>query len=251
MLGKEVNSMIDLPVIQSLWIGKSLSVMEKLCISSFLINGHAFHLYVYDDVEGIPEGTVVMDANEIIPRERIFKYEQYDSYAGFANLFRYKLLLDKGDFWCDTDTVCLKPYRHVSEYVFSSQRTRGSSGAMVNVGVIKVPPSSKIMRFCYNEAASKKSSELKWGETGPKLLSKAVEIYEMHAHVAGPQKFNPINWYDWDQLIDQKYNTGLLRASDSVHLWNEMWRRGNVDKSSKFPKNCIYERLKIRYLRED
>ena len=32
-------------VIQSLWIGDRLSVMERLCIQSFLDQGHQFHLY--------------------------------------------------------------------------------------------------------------------------------------------------------------------------------------------------------------
>ena len=44
------------PVIQSLWVGEKLSVMEILSISSFLQKGHPFHLYVYDDVKGVPDG---------------------------------------------------------------------------------------------------------------------------------------------------------------------------------------------------
>lgn len=53
-----------LPVIQSLWIGGSLSVMEQLCITSFLKNGHPFHLYTYEDVKNIPDGTIVKDAED-------------------------------------------------------------------------------------------------------------------------------------------------------------------------------------------
>jgi len=83
------------PIIQSLWIGESLSNMEKLCISSFLKNGHPFHLYVYDEVKGVPEGTILKDASKILPPNMIFKYKDHDSYAAFANLFRYKLLLEK------------------------------------------------------------------------------------------------------------------------------------------------------------
>ncbi len=47
----ELKSPIQMdPVIHSLWIGTQLSTMEQLSISSFLKNGHRFHLYVYDDV---------------------------------------------------------------------------------------------------------------------------------------------------------------------------------------------------------
>jgi hypothetical protein len=44
----------------------------------------------------IPNGVTIHDANKIIPAEKIFKYKNNGSYAGFANLFRYKLLLEKG-----------------------------------------------------------------------------------------------------------------------------------------------------------
>src|SRR5579883_2826667 len=70
--------------------------MERLCIASFLKHGHEVHLYVYQDTEGIPPGTVVRDGREILPESRIFMYREYATYAGFANFFRYKLLLEKG-----------------------------------------------------------------------------------------------------------------------------------------------------------
>ena len=38
-------------IIQSLWIGEELSVMEQLCLSSFVKNGHEVHLYTYEDVK--------------------------------------------------------------------------------------------------------------------------------------------------------------------------------------------------------
>jgi hypothetical protein len=83
-------------VIQGLWIGPELSVMEQLSITSFLRNGHEYHLYVYDEVKHIPDGTVIKKADDILPPSRIFKYKDRPSYAGFANFFRYKLLLERG-----------------------------------------------------------------------------------------------------------------------------------------------------------
>src|SRR5580698_9560242 len=97
--------------IQSLWVGDRLSAMEQLAIKSFLFHGHPFHLYVYQATEGIPEGTIVQDANEILPATSIFKYSEHNSYAGFANFFRYKLLVERGGWWVDMDVICLKPFR--------------------------------------------------------------------------------------------------------------------------------------------
>ena len=110
--------MHQLPIIQSLWIGDRLSTMEKLCISSFLQNVNDFHLYTYDKVKGVPEGTVIKDANEIVPSDMIFKYKEHNSYAGFSNIFRYKLLFDKGGYWVDTDNVCLKPFTNIESNIY-------------------------------------------------------------------------------------------------------------------------------------
>src|SRR5713101_1963264 len=82
-------------IIQGLWIGPELSLLEQLSIASFLRNGHEYHLYVYDEPRSIPAGTIIKDANQILPSSRVFQYREYASYAGFANFFRYKLLLER------------------------------------------------------------------------------------------------------------------------------------------------------------
>jgi len=33
-----------------------------------------------------------------------------------------------------------------------------------------------------------------------------------------------------------------------IHLWNEMWRRADRDKDRSYHPDCLYERLKRRYL---
>src|ERR1043165_6249395 len=96
--------------IQCLWIGPRLSAMEQLCINSFLRHGHEGHLYADGGGDARPAGTVVRDGREILPAERIFFYSDHDSPSGFANFFRYKLLLDRGGWWVDTDMVCLRPF---------------------------------------------------------------------------------------------------------------------------------------------
>ena len=124
----------DNKIIQGLWIGPTLSQMEQLSIASFLANGHDYHLFVYDDVKNIPVGTTLKDANEILPAAAIFQYAGRPSYAGFANFFRYKLLLERGGWWADTDTVCLRPFDFDERYVFSSELSKGFQ--VVNCGVV-------------------------------------------------------------------------------------------------------------------
>src|SRR4026207_1011099 len=143
-------------VIQGLWIGKGLSVMEQLSIKSFIDNGHEYHLYVYEDVEGIPKGTIIKNADEVVSREHIFRDEVLKAHVSFSDLFRYKLLLEKGGYWADVDIICLKPFDFKSDYVFAAEKTAKNSDERkkygsncVNGCVMKAPAQSEIMKFCY------------------------------------------------------------------------------------------------------
>src|ERR1044072_2719476 len=135
-------------VIQGLWIGAEPSVMEQLSIASFLQNVHEYHLYVYDAVKIVPARAVVRDANEILPASRIFQYKHQASYAGFANFFRYKLLLERGGWWVDTDVICLKPFDFADEYVFASELDGETE--VIASGVIKAPRGSSVMAYAWH-----------------------------------------------------------------------------------------------------
>ncbi len=225
--------------------------MEKLGMASFLKIGHPYHLYVYDEVPGVPAGVTIKDASTILSPDKIFKYKDHDNYAGFANLFRYKLILEKGNYWVDTDMICLKPFDHTTDYVFSSERSKhptSDTKIQVNTGVIEAPIGSAIMVYCYSESARKDHDTLKWGETGPLLLMKAVKKFDMGRYVANPEAFCPVNWWDWNQVLERSPDMKVLAGSQAVHLWNEMWRRHEVDKSGTFDESCLYEQLKKVYL---
>jgi hypothetical protein len=233
--------------------------MERLSISSFLQNGHAYHLYVYEEVGDVPKGTVLKDANEIISSERIFKYIHHDSYAGFANLFRYKLLLEKGGFWVDTDVVCLRPFHFEFDYVFASTQSLRRPLDLIKKRhhisnwFIKAPIDSEIMNYCYSEAAKRNPEELVWGETGPRLLSKAVYKYGMQEYIAPHGTFFPTSSWQWRLLIIDSFIIAwkwrkARKSAYAVHLYNELWRRKNIDKNDSFPRNSVYEQLKRRFL---
>src|ERR1043165_5401661 len=114
-------------IIQGLWIGPELSVMEQLSIVSFLRNGHDYHLYTYAELPNVPAGALIKDANAILPSSQIFQYKDRPSYAGFSNHFRYKLLFEHGGWWADSDVVCLRPFDFADEYVFSSESAAGET----------------------------------------------------------------------------------------------------------------------------
>ena len=234
-------------IIQGLWIGPELSVMEQLSIASFLLNGHDYHLYVYDELKNIPAGTTVRDANEILPNSSIFQYREYPTYAGFANFFRYKLLLERGGWWADADIICLKPFDFPSEHVFATEMCKGIE--VVSSGIIKAPKDSPAMAYAWQVCRSKNPQDLAWGETGPKLMGEAVEEFSLEEYKKPHCVFNPLGYSDWRMVLEPNVEPLFDAESHSIHLWNEMWRASGQDKNAEYEPQCLYEQLKTRYLR--
>ncbi len=134
-------------VVHGLWIGEQLSLMEQLTLRSFVTCGHRFVLWVYGKLaHDVPSGVDLQDAAKIVPRDRVFCYKsgfRPGSYAGFSDLFRYKLLYDCGGWWSDLDVACLKPLDFDQWYAFHPHCDLGLAGS-----VIKAPPRSELMRRC-------------------------------------------------------------------------------------------------------
>jgi len=189
-------------IVQSLWIEKELPFYISMAINSFLMNGHSFHLYVYDEVEGVPDGVEIKDANDIIPKEKIFTglskyYGINNSYCFFSDLFRYSLLYKYGGWWVDSDMVCLKPFNFKDEYVFAKE---GSS--CINA-LIKCPPKSDLMLECVKKMEDL-SDKIKWGYSSV-YLTEQIKKLNLEKYTLSRNTFIPISVFCID-LFKEEYN---------------------------------------------
>src|ERR1041385_2404266 len=232
-------------IIQGLWIGAELSVMERLSITSFLQHGYEYHLYVYDDLPNVPAGTVIKDAHAILPASRIFKYKQRPSYAGFANHFRYRLLSRLGGWWVDADVVCLRPFDFPDEYVFAGEPT--GDQIVVNNGIMKAPAGSAIMDRAVNVCETKDPEKLVWGETGPQLLTELVAQFSLEQYQKPCSVFCPVAHVEWHKLLEP-YVMAIASDAYAIHLWNSYWQFEPQDKNADYHPDCIYEQIKRKYL---
>ncbi len=231
------------PPVQSLWIGATLSTMERLSIASFLAQGHPFHLYTYGELQNVPAGTTLLDARSILPEAEIFVYTRgigKGSYAAFSDLFRYAALLDRGGWWVDLDVVALRPFEFDRDYVFGYE-----SPHTVCTAVFHAPRGSKLVQRCYQEA-DRRRGDIEWGEIGPALLTRAVHEFGLAAAVEPMAVFHPVDWRHVGYLVAP--GGRLPDASRSVHLIRHFWRWTRHDPDAAYPPDCIYERLKTRYL---
>lgn len=221
-------------IIQSLWIGRPLSLIEQLTIVSFLKNGHEFHLYCYDEVGNIPAGTKVMDASAILPASEIFYYQSKQgrgSVSAFSNWFRFKLLLEKGGWWADTDVVCVRPFDFDAPAIIATEDAR-EGGTKAASAVIKLPPDHEIARLCCEAASQADRRALKWGETGPNLLNRIVRERGCESLMKPPEFFCPLPHWAWRALVQPQTDPPRQIAGSetrAIHLWHELWRRAGVD----------------------
>ena len=234
--------MADSEPFQSFWFGDGLLPHQWLCMTSFIDYGHAYRLYSYEPIT-VPRGVECRDAREILPRERVFFYPRgagAGSVAGFANLFRYKLLAEHGGWWVDTDVVCRKSIVSDAELVFAREQPYHICNA-----VLKLPRGHPLAWHLFTEA-DRAGADLDWGETGPDLLTRAIEgsIYDRHVL---PSAFcYPILGADAMQFLDPEQGAAVERktsGSPLIHLWNEMWRRTGVDCFAAPPAGSFMAKL--------
>jgi len=223
--------------IKSLWIGSSLSRLQHACIKSWLNLGYEYHLYTYQEVENVPEGTCLLDANTIISKDRLFVYnlplsQGGGSYAGFANLFRYKLLLDGGT-WVDTDLYCVRTLPE-EDYIFAYEDDH-----LVANCLVKAPSNSEFAARCFEVCNSKDSSKIVWGETGPHLVTSIIKELSLENHVRPRHEFFPILWTNINKFFEDRE----IGSYYTVHFWNEIWRRNKLDKNAIYESETLYERL--------
>lgn len=260
---KEYSLPIDIPkpddksnkIVQGLWIGESLSLNEIMCIMSFIKCGHEFHLYVYEKVQNIPKECIVKDGNEILSESEIFYYSAQQSVSGkrrptaFSNMFRYKLLLDKGGYWVDMDMICVKKLDFPDPYVFSSENVF-SKGQVTNAGIIKCPKGSNFAKYCYDICKAKDKTKIKWGEIGPALVNEGVKLYGLSQYVKPWFYFCPIGYDKLADLIKPKQKDIIIQENwYCIHLWNEFWVKNNWDKN-KIYYGSLFGHLVNKYCKK-
>ena len=233
-------------VVQGLWVEGALSAMEELAVRSFLAQGHEVHVYTYERGLAVPAGARRLDAGEVLPASAIFRYTAgagAGSPAAFANLFRYKLLHERGGWWTDLDMVCLRPLDFPAEHVFASER-RKLGGVTVTNSLLKAPASSPLAADLYERALRHEQRATVWGATGPALVREVVERHGAERFVVPPDVFCPVDWWRAETLLQPGE---LPDGPHAVHLWQQKWRSNGWPKDPCYPPAVLYQRLHRRY----
>jgi hypothetical protein len=237
-------------IVQSFWLGSHLPALQILSIRSFLAHGHAYHLYTFDPIENAPEDVVLRDASEILPRDSVFTYQHgfgRGSASAFSNLFRYKLLRERGGWWVDTDVVCLRPFDFDAGYVIATERNPDGTTTAASC-VIKAPPGAEYLGYCLDVVQSCDKATIMWADIGPRLVNEAIARLGLERFMVAPDVFNPIDYSSFREIQSPGFDETPLANAFGVHLWNQMWKSYGLDPDYDGASDSLYAMLRRRYL---
>ena len=248
-------------VVQSLWVGNRLSRMEEKSIKSFLKLGYTYHLYTYEKVKNVPKGTIIKNGNDVMPKNEIFSLKS--SFLPFSDIWRYKLLYEKGGYWVDLDMIALKVFDFDKDYVFSSERTiqegayASQAKYVVNIGVLKAPPKSEFYKELYEKSLDynkkgKNNDKLKY----MKMLRKLIKKYDYGKYVLKPYVFCNLDWWHSKEAFTplkkykKKYGVpapsikSMFTRPYTVHFWRDrITKKYDIDLDEIHHKDCLWEKM--------
>jgi hypothetical protein len=212
-------------VFASFWMGGALSPYEAACLSSFVSRGYEVELYSYSPVTGLPQGVIQRDGREILPEAAVdwFKINGRRSLSHFSDLFRYMLFFRIGSVWIDTDMLMLRPITiPLDGNVFARENLSSICGA-----IMRIDPAHKNLPGLIEAAEKFQNQPMRWGETGPRLLTKSLGS-EVMTIAHPPEMFFPIS-YDmfWMAFLPECCEPceELCQSASTVHLWNNIVER--------------------------
>lgn len=237
-----MTSVNALPVIAGFWYGSDLSWLETLCITSYLDRGHRFVLYTHENLQGIPAGTDVRSAADILwpPPFDVCDNDRH-RVAVFSDIFRLQMIRKTGLIWVDLDAYCLQPFDFDNKRVFARDETGG-----VPNGVLGLPPDSATLAALLDFLQSPNPTQpwrgprlhrqnarrvvngegwgieaLGWGCSGPKALTHFLRETGEDRHALAPETFYPLAISDLWKLHAPHVPTETIEGPGvhSVHIY--------------------------------
>lgn len=207
---------------QGFWHGAALGPLRLACLRSFLEHGYEVKIYTYVD-QHLPDGIVRRDANDIIPIEEVFYYDNPHSglqdLGPFSDLFRFKLLSERGGWWIDVDTICLSPDIPSVGRAWAQQLPEVNPAA-IGTGQIAFAKGDPIVVELYETCLALSITDYQPREAlGPHLLSRVVSEHDLSKNEFGsPDSFYPIRFIEMYKLWLPEFADEVRRRTAGAYF---------------------------------
>lgn len=207
-------------VFQGFWHGPPLGSLRMACLNSFIQMGNIFEIYTYSPLT-VPDGVVLKDAEEIIPFDQLFYYDNPNTglkdLGPFSDLFRFKLLLEKGGWWCDVDTICLSSNIPQVDRAWAQQIPEVNPHA-IGSGQIALCKGDLLTKTLYSRCNELSRTNFQPREAlGPHLLSSIIREMKLPLNMFGaPDTFYPLRWIEMFKLWLPQFKDEVKKRSRSA-----------------------------------
>jgi hypothetical protein len=203
------------------WVGDQLLPIANACINSFKGHGHCFNLYTYNFVDCVPEFVARRDAEEIIPRTKVFC--AHGGWETFTDQFAYQFLSKVGGWWVDSgDVVCNTCEVPDVEIAFAEERI-----GTINNAVLKFPKNHAAISSLLDYISTVDPVNSQWGATGPSALTKILNQHDLIHYKRSISEFYPLHWKEAPKLLFPEFTDEVLEKtakSPFIHLWGATLR---------------------------
>lgn len=163
-------------IVQGFWHGDPLTPLHWACLRSFLICGLSFDLYSYQRLS-VPAGVRLCDAAQVIPQDQLFMFRNAftgsPDVAPFADYFRLKLLVQRGGWWCDVDTIAQRGHLPRGDRVWARQAPEYRPDSISN-GQIRFAASDPVLARLIDEAERELPRLATRESLGPELFTRVI-----------------------------------------------------------------------------
>ncbi|WP_146256170.1 hypothetical protein [Aestuariivirga litoralis] len=224
--------------VNTFWNGDALTPVEAACLASFVTRGIEVRFFSYD-APVLPRGVTWHDASTILPRERLFHFD--GSPSAFSNIFRYKLLFERGGWWVDTDVVMRGAGLPAVTHFWARQdRTR------INGAVLKFPKGDGLCERLLDESEARARALTGWGEIGPDLLTAFIAGGPHDLYTQDSETTYPVHWLETHYFWFPEYLPVVharIGRSIFVHLWNSLFDRMGLSLEHPVPRGSYLAEL--------
>jgi len=141
--------------------------------------------------------------------------------------------------------VLLKELDLDKRYLFVSELDDNKNQRVATGLMYSKDSNQKLFKECIDEIHLRDKDTILHGEVGPNLFDYKVRELDLMDYVLEPNKFGNPNWDETYKFVD---GDEISEESIGIHLWNSRWKTDGLDPYTEYDKNCIYEKLKAKYL---
>lgn len=221
------------------WDKKKINLFEYCFLKSFVKNNFIVNVYSFEKIK-LPKNVNLKDASKILKKNVMRKFIHQGVRgcpAAFADKFRIELMKKTKGWWFDMDMICLKKANEFKKLEKNKIIIGLETDNYVNNAVLKISDLN-FLRIISKEI-NQKGYIIKWGEIGPKLITKLLKKEKKFDGVFPRNFFYPINFKNFNYLILPKYYKDakkLCKKSFTIHSYNQIFNRFGIPKNILPPK---------------